>query len=69
MVLQVQVSIVDVSTTEKTSAQDLKDVTFIPRNTVLSCLMDVDQHNLQDNIGEAISLVSKALQRFLKRKI
>ena len=69
MVLQVQVSIVDVSTTEKTSAQDLKDVTFIPRNTVLSCLMDVDQHNLPDDIGEAISLVLKALQSFLKKKI
>ena len=68
MVLQVQVSIVDVSTTEKTSAQDLKDVTFIPRNTVLSCLLDVDQHNLPDDRGEAISLVSKALQSFLKKR-
>ncbi|KAG2611495.1 hypothetical protein PVAP13_4KG138100 [Panicum virgatum] len=67
MVLQVQVSIVDVSTTEKT-AQDLKDVTFIPRNTVLSCLLDVDQHNLPDDRGEAISLVSKALQSFLKKR-
>jgi len=61
------VSIVDVSTTEKT-AQDLKDVTFIPRNTVLSCLLDVDQHNLPDDRGEAISLVSKALQSFLKKR-
>jgi uncharacterized protein (UPF0261 family) len=68
MVLQVQVSIVDVSTTEKTTAHDLKDVTFIPRNTVLSCLMDVDQHNLPDDRGEAISLVSKALQSFLKKR-
>ena len=62
-------SIVDVSTTEKTSAQDLKDVTFIPRNTVLSCLLDVDQHNLPDDRGEAISLVSKDLQSFLQKKI
>ncbi|PUZ60930.1 hypothetical protein GQ55_4G218200 [Panicum hallii var. hallii] len=65
---KVQVSIVDVSTTEKTTAHDLKDVTFIPRNTVLSCLMDVDQHNLPDDRGEAISLVSKALQSFLKKR-
>ncbi|RCV21567.1 hypothetical protein SETIT_4G149300v2 [Setaria italica] len=65
---KVQVSIVDVSTTEKTTAQDLKDITFIPRNTVLSCLLGVEQHNLPDNRSEAIALVSKALQNFLKKK-
>ncbi|RLN11913.1 hypothetical protein C2845_PM09G13200 [Panicum miliaceum] len=65
---KVQVSIVDVSTAEKTTAQDLKEVTFIPRNTVLSCLLDVDQHNLPHDRGEAISLVSKALQSFLKKR-
>ncbi|XP_025813733.1 uncharacterized protein LOC112891048 isoform X3 [Panicum hallii] len=30
--------------------------------------MDVDQHNLPDDRGEAISLVSKALQSFLKKR-
>ncbi|CAL5042878.1 unnamed protein product [Urochloa decumbens] len=65
---KVQVSIVDVSTTEKTTAQDFKDITFIPRNTVLSCHLGVDQHNLPDDRGEAISLMSKALQSFVKKR-
>jgi len=68
MVLQVQVSIVDVSTTEKTTANDFKDITFIPRNTILSCHLGVDQHNLPDDRGEAIALMSKALQSFLKKR-
>ncbi|CAL5047767.1 unnamed protein product [Urochloa decumbens] len=65
---KVHVSIVDVSTTEKTTAQDFKDITFIPRNTVLSCHLGVDQHNLPDDRGEAIALMSKALQNFVKKR-
>lgn len=65
---KVQVSIVDVSTTEKTTANDFKDIIFIPRNTILSCHLGVDQHNLPDNRGEAIALMSKALQSFLKKR-
>ncbi|CAN6201586.1 unnamed protein product [Urochloa humidicola] len=65
---KVQVSIVDVSTTEKTMSKDFKDITFIPRNTVLSCHLGVDQHNLPDDRGEAIALVSKALQSFVKKR-
>ncbi|CAD6339400.1 unnamed protein product [Miscanthus lutarioriparius] len=65
---KVQVSIVDVSTTEKTTTNDFKDITFIPRNTILSCHLGVDQHNLPDDRGEAIALMSKALQSFLKKR-
>ncbi|OEL19846.1 Uncharacterized protein y4oV, partial [Dichanthelium oligosanthes] len=65
---KVQVSIVDVSTTEKTTAQDFKDIKFISRNTVLSYHLGVDHHNLPDDRGEAIALVSKALQSFLKKR-
>ncbi|CAN6221366.1 unnamed protein product [Urochloa humidicola] len=65
---KVQVSIVDVSTTEKSTAQDLKDITFISRNTVLSCHLGVDEHNLPDDRGEAIALMSKALQSFVKKR-
>ncbi|WVZ79592.1 hypothetical protein U9M48_027157 [Paspalum notatum var. saurae] len=64
---KVQVSVVDVSTTEKTTAQDFKGNKFIPRNTVLSCHLGVDQHNLPDDRGEAIALMSKALESFLKK--
>lgn len=66
--LQIQVSIVDVSTTEKSTEQDFKDIIFIQRNTVLSCHMDVDQHDLPDDRGKAIALMSKALQSFLKKR-
>ncbi|EER89618.1 hypothetical protein BDA96_10G148100 [Sorghum bicolor] len=65
---KVQVSIVDVSTTEKTTANDFKDITLIPRNTILSCHLGVGQHNLPDDRGEAIALMSKALQSFLKKR-
>ncbi|KAJ1259715.1 hypothetical protein BS78_10G177000 [Paspalum vaginatum] len=64
---KVQVSIVDVSTTEKSTAQDFEGIKFIPRNTVLSCHLGVDQHNLPDDRGEAIALMSKALESFLKK--
>ncbi|CAN6178136.1 unnamed protein product [Urochloa humidicola] len=65
---KVQVSIVDVSTTEKSTAQDFKDITFISRNTVLSCHLGVDEHNIPDDRGEAIALMSKALQSFVKKR-
>nr|CAB3468009.1 unnamed protein product [Digitaria exilis] len=65
---KIQVSIVDVSTTEKASEQDFKDIKFIRRNTVLSCHMDVDQHDLPDDRGKAIALMSKALQSFLQKR-
>lgn len=59
-------SIVDVSTTENTVPQDFKDITFIPRDTVLSCHLGVEPYNLPDDRGEAIALMSKALQNFIK---
>lgn len=65
---KVEVSIVDVSTTEKTTSLDYKGITFIPKNTVLSCHLGVDQHNLPDDRGEAIAVMSKALQSFLKKR-
>ncbi|KAG8075944.1 hypothetical protein GUJ93_ZPchr0006g45483 [Zizania palustris] len=68
MKLQVQVSIVDVSTTKKVPVQDFKDTTFISRDTILSCHLGVDQHELPDDRGEAIALMSKALLSFLKKR-
>ncbi|KAL6629980.1 hypothetical protein ACP70R_029745 [Stipagrostis hirtigluma subsp. patula] len=65
---KVQVSIVDVSTTKKITAQDFRDITFIPRDTVLSCHLGADQHDLPDDRGEAIAIMSKALQSFLKTR-
>ncbi|KAL6839378.1 hypothetical protein ACP4OV_030648 [Aristida adscensionis] len=65
---KVQVSIVDVSTTKKITPQDLKDITFIPRDTVLSSHFGVDQHNLPDDRGEAIAIMSRALQSFVKTR-
>ncbi|TVU11241.1 hypothetical protein EJB05_44814 [Eragrostis curvula] len=63
---KVQVSIVDVSTTGNIAPQDVKDITVIARDTVLSCYLGVEPHNLPDDRGEAIALMSKALQIFLK---
>jgi uncharacterized protein (UPF0261 family) len=60
------VSIVDVTTTENTVPQGFKDITFIPRDTVLSCHLGVETHNLPDDRGEAIALMAKALQNFIK---
>nr|CAB3470504.1 unnamed protein product [Digitaria exilis] len=65
---KIQVSIVDVSTTEKATEQDFKDIKFIRRNTVLSCHKDVDQHDLPDDRGKAIALMSEALQSFLQKR-
>ncbi|XP_052158678.1 toMV susceptible protein tm-1(GCR26) [Oryza glaberrima] len=65
---QVQVSIVDVSTTKKVTSQDFKGTTFISRDAVLSCHLGVDQHELPSDRGEAITLMSEALQSFLKRR-
>ncbi|GJN28805.1 hypothetical protein PR202_gb16972 [Eleusine coracana subsp. coracana] len=65
-VVQVQVSIVDVSTSGNIAPQDFKDVTFITRDAVLSCHLGVESLNLPDDRGEAIALMSKALQNFLK---
>ncbi|XP_062232758.1 toMV susceptible protein tm-1(GCR26) isoform X2 [Phragmites australis] len=65
---KVQVSIVDVSTTKEMTTQDSKDISFIPRDAVLSCHLGVDQHNLPNDRGEAIALMSKSLQSFLKRR-
>ncbi|XP_047068813.1 toMV susceptible protein tm-1(GCR26)-like [Lolium rigidum] len=65
---EVQVSIVDVSTTKTAPTQDSKDIPVIARETVLSCYPDANQQDLPDDRGEAIVLMSKALQSFLKNR-
>ncbi|XP_006656969.1 toMV susceptible protein tm-1(GCR26) [Oryza brachyantha] len=65
---QVQVSILDVSTTKKVTSQDFKGITFISRDAVLSCHSGVDRHEIPNDRGEAIALMSKALESFLKRR-
>lgn len=65
---EVQVSIVDVSTTKTAPTQDSKDIPVITRETVLSCYPDANQQDLPDDRGEAIVLMSKALQSFLKNR-
>ncbi|XP_051203456.1 toMV susceptible protein tm-1(GCR26) [Lolium perenne] len=65
---EVQVSIVDVSTTKTAPTQDSKDIPVIARETVLSCYPDANQQDLPEDRGEAIVLMSKALQSFLKNR-
>ncbi|VAI73589.1 unnamed protein product [Triticum turgidum subsp. durum] len=65
---KVKVSIVDVSTTKTVPTQDSKDIAVIARDTVLSCHPDSSQQDLPDDRGEAIALMSKALQSFLKNR-
>lgn len=65
---EVQVSIVDVSTTKTVQTQDSGDIAIIARDTVLSCYPDANQQDLPDDRGEAIVLMSKALQSFLKNR-
>ncbi|CAM0912149.1 unnamed protein product [Alopecurus aequalis] len=65
---EVQVSIVDVSTTKTVPTQDSQDIEVISRDTVLSCYPDSSQQDLTDDRGEAIILMSKALQSFLKNR-
>ncbi|VAI85742.1 unnamed protein product [Triticum turgidum subsp. durum] len=65
---KVKVSIVDVSTTKTVPTQDSEDIAVIARDTVLSCYPDSSQQDLPDDRGEAIALMSKALQSFLKNR-
>uniref|UniRef100_A0ACD5ZS10 Uncharacterized protein n=1 Tax=Avena sativa TaxID=4498 RepID=A0ACD5ZS10_AVESA len=65
---EVQVSIVDVSTNKTVPAQDSNDFTVIARDTVLSCYPDANLQDLPDDRGEAMVLMSKALQRFMKNR-
>lgn len=58
----------DVSTTKTAPTQDSKDIPVITRETVLSCYPDANQQDLPDDRGEAIVLMSKALQSFLKNR-
>lgn len=58
----------DVSTTKTVPTQDCKDIAVIARDTVLSCHPDSSQQDLPDDRGEAIALMSKALQSFLKNR-
>lgn len=58
----------DVSTTKTVPTQDSKDIAVIARDTVLSCYPDSSQQDLPDDRGEAIALMSKALQSFLKNR-
>lgn len=61
-------SIVDVSTTKTVPTQDSKDIAVIARDAVLSCYPEFSQQDLPDDRGEAIVLMSKALQSFLKNR-
>lgn len=56
----------DVSTSGNIAAQDFKGITFIPRDDVLSYHLGVETHDLPDDRAEAIAIMSKALENFLK---
>ncbi|XP_075655475.1 toMV susceptible protein tm-1(GCR26) isoform X2 [Castanea sativa] len=67
--LKVQVAILDVSSGQK-EIESLGDFIFVPRKDVLSCYSEsVGQAPtlLPDDRGKAIAIMSKALERFLKK--
>ncbi|XP_077244309.1 TIM-barrel signal transduction protein [Tasmannia lanceolata] len=67
--LKVEVIVVDVSTSQK-ETENLVDGTFITRKEVLSSYLKVEElssYLFPDDRGDAVSIMSKALEHFLKK--
>lgn len=69
--LQVEVSIVDVSTSRK-ETKSIADFAFVTRKEVLSYYLKAEElssssYLLPDDRGEAVKIMSKALEDFLKK--
>ncbi|XP_058092007.1 toMV susceptible protein tm-1(GCR26) [Magnolia sinica] len=67
--LKVEVTIVDVSTSQK-ETERLEDFTFVTRKEVLSSHLKADRLSsfmFPDDRGEAVAIMSKALEHFLQK--
>ncbi|XP_023518144.1 uncharacterized protein LOC111781690 [Cucurbita pepo subsp. pepo] len=63
---KVEVTVVDVSTSQQNVIESLDDFVFVSRDFVLSCY-DHTRNHLPDDRGKAISIMSKALDCFLSK--
>ncbi|XP_023003316.1 uncharacterized protein LOC111496960 [Cucurbita maxima] len=63
---KVEVTVVDVSTSQQNVIESLDDFVFVSREDVLSCY-DHTRNHLPDDRGKAISIMSKALESFLSK--
>lgn len=64
--MQIQVTVVDVSAGEK-EVESCGDFKFVPRKDVFSASGEQCPAQLPDDRGKAISMISKALENFLKK--
>uniref|UniRef100_A0A0A0KGJ3 Uncharacterized protein n=1 Tax=Cucumis sativus TaxID=3659 RepID=A0A0A0KGJ3_CUCSA len=63
---KVEVTIVDVSTSNQKGIESLDDFFFVSREEVLSC-SNLTGNHLPDDRGKAISIMSKALESYLSK--